>query len=277
MSATTLGKILDKAVSECEIPWVGLFNWTEPLLHPNIAELIQEVKKRNLYCMISSNLNLKENYNFEKLVESGLDWMRVSLSGFHQKTYEVGHAEGDIEIVKKQMIRLAAAKTARPSSPLSLNVLLHKYRYNENDIEPMREFAESLGYNFSTILAQMYPIEKLIRIHGGEKTADDIVLMNNLSLPVEEALALTSKTPRQDCFMMDDQMVIDANGKVILCCGTSFNSENKLGNYLDMPLQEIQSQKNQHELCSTCMKINIPEYFVGSAELETLVRAPFAN
>ena len=53
MAPELLGRILDKAQSECEIQSVGLYNWTEPLLHPNLAELVRKVKSRNLSCALS--------------------------------------------------------------------------------------------------------------------------------------------------------------------------------------------------------------------------------
>src|SRR5437763_15875456 len=50
MSQDLLGRILDKAVGECRIEAVGLYNWTEPLLHPEIASLVRAVKWRGLVC-----------------------------------------------------------------------------------------------------------------------------------------------------------------------------------------------------------------------------------
>src|SRR5580704_11655035 len=44
MSPELLGQIVDKALRECRISAVGLYNWTEPLLHPRIAELVRAVK-----------------------------------------------------------------------------------------------------------------------------------------------------------------------------------------------------------------------------------------
>jgi hypothetical protein len=45
MSPELLGQILDKAVGECRISAVGLYNWTEPLLHPRIADLVRVVAR----------------------------------------------------------------------------------------------------------------------------------------------------------------------------------------------------------------------------------------
>src|SRR5580700_4126578 len=58
MSAKTLDQILEKATRECAVQWVSLFNWTEPLLHPNIVELIGTVKKYGAPISLSSNLNV---------------------------------------------------------------------------------------------------------------------------------------------------------------------------------------------------------------------------
>jgi MoaA/NifB/PqqE/SkfB family radical SAM enzyme len=53
-----LETILDKAMGECTIAGVALFNWTEPLLHPAVHELIGVVRSRAIRCAISTNLNV---------------------------------------------------------------------------------------------------------------------------------------------------------------------------------------------------------------------------
>jgi MoaA/NifB/PqqE/SkfB family radical SAM enzyme len=142
MHPSLLESILDKATSECDVSGVGLFNWTEPLLHPNISELVSVVKKRNIGCTLSSNLNVLREP--EKLLAAGLDWLRVSLSGFTQETYERGHQGGNIEVVKANMERLAAAKASVGAST-DLEVFYHIYRYNRDEIETMSAFARSLA------------------------------------------------------------------------------------------------------------------------------------
>src|SRR5882724_10077432 len=110
MSKELLGAILDKAMRECRVRSVGLFNWTEPLLHPKIYELIALVRSRGLHCGISSNLNVLRSPDL--LMAANPDWMRVSVSGFTQEIYVRGHKEGDIEKMKANMRRLAEAKRA---------------------------------------------------------------------------------------------------------------------------------------------------------------------
>src|SRR6266567_366703 len=58
MEPRLLQKIIDKALSECIVSGVGLYNWTEPLLHPDIASLVRVIKSSNVVCWLSSNLNV---------------------------------------------------------------------------------------------------------------------------------------------------------------------------------------------------------------------------
>lgn len=60
MSPSTLDRILKKAVSGCEVTCVNLFNWTEPLLHPRIDEMVSVVKKYRIPCSVSTNLNINK-------------------------------------------------------------------------------------------------------------------------------------------------------------------------------------------------------------------------
>src|SRR5262249_51556421 len=47
MSRALLETILDKAMAECTVAGVALFNWTEPLLHAAVHELIGVVRARH--------------------------------------------------------------------------------------------------------------------------------------------------------------------------------------------------------------------------------------
>src|SRR5215471_19279734 len=151
MSTELLGRILDKALSECEIRSVGLYNWTEPLLHPELPSLVREVKKRNLICALSSNLNILRDP--EKLLAEEPDWFRISVSGFTQPVYEIGHYKGHIGKVTENMKHLADAKR-KAGARTSIHVFYHRYLHNLDEASLMEEFARSLGFEFATCLAQ---------------------------------------------------------------------------------------------------------------------------
>jgi MoaA/NifB/PqqE/SkfB family radical SAM enzyme len=168
MSLRLLERILDKALDECEIAAVGLYNWTEPLLHPEISELIRVVKSRGITCLISSNLNKLSNP--ERLMAARPDFFRVSLSGFSQGVYGVTHRRGDIQAVKENMRRLAAARNAMGGAPPHIEIFYHKYAHNLDEMPLMEEFARSLGFSFNSVWAYVTPVEKIISISEGHQT-----------------------------------------------------------------------------------------------------------
>src|SRR5471030_141033 len=57
MPAATLEAILAKANRECSVGSIGLFNWSEPVLHPDLPDLIRIVRAFGNRAEISANLN----------------------------------------------------------------------------------------------------------------------------------------------------------------------------------------------------------------------------
>jgi len=261
MSPALLGQILDKALSECGISVVGLYNWTEPLLHPEIAALIRTIKDRGLLCHVSSNLNVLRDP--EKLLGSGLDALRVSLSGFTQSVYSRGHRGGDIEKVKNNMGRLAKAKAAT-GSHTHIEVFYHRYRYNEDEIKPMEELSRSLGFEFNSTLAYVTQVEKILAIVEGQQTPEDKELLADLVVPLDRALEVTSRSRKTSCTLLEDIITIDVAGNAMLCCGSSMDRKNVIGNFLDLSLDKIQERRRQMTLCGPCLRLGIPDYFAGA-------------
>ena len=263
MSPALLGEILDKALSECVVSVIGLYNWTEPLLHPEIAALIRTVKDRGIPCVVSSNLNALRNP--EELLASGLDALRISLSGFTQPVYVIGHRGGNIEIVKANMHRLAAAKAATGAAT-SINVFYHRYRYNECEIKPMSALSHKLGFGFESTLAYVMPVEKIIAMAQGQQSPEDRELLSNLVVPLDRALAVTSRTNKTSCSLLEDIITIDVAGNAMLCCGSSMERGNVIGSFLNLPLDEIQRRRRERTLCASCLQLGIPDYFAGAIE-----------
>ena len=124
MSQELLDKILHKASSECEIEFIGLFNWTEPLIHPRLVDLV-ELAESYGPCHLSSNLNLSK-VDFESLLATNLELFRISISGFTQWNYSRTLQGGDIEIVPGVIAQLPEAVT-KVGSKTSVQVLCRRY------------------------------------------------------------------------------------------------------------------------------------------------------
>ena len=271
MQPELLARILDKALAECDVSWVGLYNWTEPLLHPRLPEMIRTVKSRNVPITISSNLNVLRNP--ELIFQENPDHFRVSLSGFTQPIYEIGHRAGNIETVKNNLKYLAEAKKAVSNSTTQVQIFYHRYNYNTHEIAPMKALADSLGFRFDTILAQVFPVEKIIEISEGRISADDHQLLSRLLLPLDKALVVTSQTKKASCNLLEEMFTLDVQGNVMLCCGSSMERSNVVGNFLDFSIAELEQRKRAMKLCNSCLNLGIPDYFAGHPEFENLIES----
>lgn len=271
MEPEMLASILDKAMRECQLTAVGLFNWTEPFLHPRLPEMIRAVRSRGLPCALSSNLNI--TCDFPEVLAADPTSIRVSLSGFKQETYGATHRRGNIERVKQNMQRLAEAKQAT-GSQVDLHVLFHRYLGNHDDERQMQAFAEELGYRFEPVWAYLMPLEKNLAFLGEENagttiTQGDQELIAKLALRPDEASQAALPYKHQPCVLQTERLVIDHEGGVQLCCATFDRSKYTVADYLTTPLAEIQQRRKQNSLCGTCAKHGLHVIAVyGAPEFE---------
>jgi MoaA/NifB/PqqE/SkfB family radical SAM enzyme len=263
MTPETLGLILDKAIKEMpEIDGVGFFNWTEPLLHPQISSLVKEVSSRGIKCWVSSNLNILRDP--DSLMAAKPHNVIVSVSGFNQSIYERGHRAGDVEAVKRNMKLLsdAATRSLEAGNRTWLTLVFHRYIDNGDDESLMKAYAEELGYAFSPGWAYVTSVERVLDLHVNNSVfQQDNELLDRLALPFKEVMKIVEASPSNSCNHLDNRLVLDASADVYLCCASSGAATNIVGNFLTNTLAEIQAAKFQHQLCGPCMKHSVMRYF----------------
>lgn len=278
MEKDLLDKILTKAVSECTVTGVGLYNWTEPLLHPRLPELIETVQAYGIPCGISTNLNILKNP--DALMKANPHSIYISLSGFNQETYQVTHRQGDIEKVKINIDILLKSKKKNNSST-NITIIFHKYLSNYDELILFKTFAQERGINFMEQWAVMLPLEKVLLYKStrsckrGNITNEDQTLINNLALPIDEALKISKNEGQKKCGLLTSQISMNFMGDVQQCCAVFDQNKFTVKNYLDVPISEIQSIRKENRVCEECIDIGANAYYGQS--LSQLNDAAFAN
>ena len=273
MDPELLRKIMAKAISECVVTGVGLFNWAEPLLHPKIGELVRIVQHHRVPCLLSANLN--DIRNLEAALEANPAELRVSVSGFTQETYGVTHRGGSIETVKENMKELARL-LKQTKATTRIEVHYHRYKNNLDDEIRMKDYATKLGFAFSAAWALFMPLEKILAYIENDPllatiTADDYALLDKLALPVREALAAVAPYRDSPCILQGDQVTLDFRGNTMLCCAVYDASQYGVGEFLTTRLADIQARKESHPMCARCAKNGIHVYVTyQAAELQVV-------
>ena len=282
MDMELMEKVLDKIKSENPNAIVFTYGNSEPFLHPKLPECIRAIKSRGLHPELSTNMNHIQRV--DELLDAAPDLMIISLSGFTQAVYVKGHAGGDIEKVKRNMMTLAHANNARPlEQRVKIMVNYHVYNDNGHEVELMREYATNLGLGFFTSFARAISMENAIQycrskdpdatpfeVQEGKPDWNHLLppisdtyvaTMERLKINPTKAREMYEKYPvRKVCPVGDMFTFIRHDGKTSLCACVA-DRRISIGDFLDTPAETLSEQRRGHSICGQCQKYRMNLYF----------------
>lgn len=250
MSFDLFARILEKARRDYAVEIVYLFNWTEPFLHPELPAFVSHVRAQGLPCGLSSNLNNVKN--LAAVIAARPNAIRISLSGFTQEVYGQTHKGGDVERVKQNMALLRAEIDRQGATEIGVHVYYHKYRHNQHEVAPMREYAERLNFGWQENWAFLQPVEKALDLMEHKLPPEqELFATRQYAIPLREAVAAARQYRHEPCTIIKD-LTIDVQGYMTLCCATYDTNRNRTGYFLDMTPDDVSRSKTGHELCEKC-------------------------
>ena len=260
MDVPLFDSITDKILAENknENLYVGLYNWTEPFLHPELDSLCANMAEKDLSFTISSNFALPNLAPMLAKVFSHATRMfsfAVSISGFTQEVYGKYHRGGKIETVKEN-IRALAETVRRSQTRAYVAVKYLQFAYNHAEIPLAEDFAKRLGLNFFTTPCGDIRIPELIAsFERGEVPSSDYVdekLMASQLANYQSGVHVN--TP---CSYQSKNLCIDARGECYLCCITPYSENFHIGNYLELTQDEIFAKLRRHGFCNSCKRTGL--------------------
>ena len=222
---------------------IGLFNWTEPFLNPDLAKYMEMIKKLGFSSMLSSNFSLRRIPHLEPVLRV-TDHIIVSVSGFDQAVYEINHVGGDINYVVTNLRRTAELRsTGRISTVVVLRLL--RFAYNHEEEPKLRRLASELGIEFEVLEGVGNPLQPLSGITNGTFTArQEDAKINPDTAP-----------PDKVCPLVFGQIPVNSRGDAYLCCAYPNYAAMRIGRYLEMSQEELLLARHHHPICASC---NLP-------------------
>lgn len=237
---------------------ITLSNWGEPMLHPEINEILNRIRKYGLRAFISTNLIYLPKLTKESLFV--IKELKVSLSGFTQESYGYIHGKRLTSVL--QNIDQLQHMIDRSGSKLKLHVHWHRYRFNENELNEAKAYFKQRGINFYASAAYLNDLKR---------TQDYFF---NHTLPESER-----KTIEKDLFTeflrksyLDSRdihyhcpewkwLTLDENANLLLCCGWSNEVDGSvLGSLFDYDSENIELVKRSSPLCHKCLEQGIAKW-----------------
>lgn len=244
MDFVTFNIIAEKIKPYAE--YIFLHVWGEPLLNPEIKEIITCAKKV-CRCHISTNGHNISNDLAEFLVKSGVD-ITISVDGAFQETYEKYRVGGNLEEVWDSINKLVIAKkTFKTNSNINAQFIVFKHNENEMD-----EF-----------LKKCKDIDVMGTFKAPYLRKNSILEKPSLKEYQRENYSNLSKNKMKGCRDLTDVFTIYVDGSVILCC-YDHNGEITLGNILNNSVQEIYNNEITNDLRNKILSGNAPEFCLNN-------------
>lgn len=238
MEFSLFKKIIDEAKGKVE--YVELYLFGEPLLHPQIVEMIDYCKDADMCVSLSTNATLLTKKKSHSLLNSEIDFFTLSLDAISKQIYESIRVKANF---KKVMDNVAYFLNIRqPKSPRHTIVQLIKMKDNADEVDRFIDVWSNSGIQIH--------LKNLITWRG------DIESIN----VHEQNQHKLSDVPNEPCDRIWRHFTVFWDGAVVPC-HFMYDKKYTVGNIQDKSLHELWNNskfvdfRKQHILCE---RRNIP-------------------
>jgi MoaA/NifB/PqqE/SkfB family radical SAM enzyme len=131
---------------------LSLFSWGEPLLHPQLAEILPMIQNRGITTFISTNgQNLDDPKVQKALIDYPPTYLIVALDGLTDQTNSEFRVGARLEPALNGVRTLAKMKRERNQQ---FPILHHSFivmKHNEHEVPQLRQFAEDNQFDMLTV------------------------------------------------------------------------------------------------------------------------------
>lgn len=182
----------------------------EPLIHPKIFEWIKTASQNKIYTLISTNAHFLNPENCEKLVQSGLHKMIISIDGMTQNIYEQYRIKGNVNKVFEGIKNIHIAKEKYNSITPKVVLQWIAFEHNLSQLPEFIRFCQQNNYHYQIKTAQVYSKEQFqLLVPKNEKYSRYLINENELKI---------KSTLHNHCWRMWASCVFTIDGSIVPCC-----------------------------------------------------------
>jgi len=222
--------IFDEAGDKLERAF--LWNYGEPLLHSQVAELIRYSGKFSAKKVLSTNgWRLEDLEDPESLRE--LDELIVSINGLTPETYSIHQVNGDLEKVLRGIEKIAPI-IRDSKTKFTMQAIAHKG--NLDELRYFEDFAKKCGFD-------MFVIKSFNVMDRKQDTFHNFVPIGTEFSRYPHGLQNPPKIHEGGIYPCEEWMVINWDGSVNPCCW-DYKGEHDFGNVREQGVYGIWESMN---------------------------------
>jgi len=194
--------LIDKVKSHILV--ARFHNWGEPFLNKEIFDIIRYAKDAGIHTSASSNLSVNVDNLAEKIINSGLDHIHVSIDGLEQNTLEIYRRKANIDLILKNIREIVALKKKLGISTPRLELTFLVFKHNEHELPRLEEMKKSLGVD--------------------SFTSSNAFIYHDSFIPKNPDYKPSHTIWTDSCHYLYSELMVEADGSISPCCtNTSSN------------------------------------------------------
>lgn len=245
-------KHYDPVVPHLEVSQrTGLYGLGEPFLNKKFFDFLTAAKARGSYCMTSSHGMSLTSEMIDKVLDSGLDELCVSMDGATPRTFNFLRSGADFKTVVHNVTELLRRRNARGQATPRVHIACAISKYNVWQLKSMVRLAKSMGADkiaFSNLVLDHHEHAhasivgtRVFRWNLGRAKKEaarigiECVYFFQMPFPYkEEPPPPVQPGMRYGCPSAWRQVIVERDGNLKPCCYLDMS----LGNSADKPMEE---------------------------------------
>lgn len=199
----------------------------EPLLHPNIFELLSYAKKHSgVFVTLTSNAALLGETKALRLIDTGIDMIDISIDAFTDETYAKIRVGGKLSVTRTNVSHLINMKNAR-NIPLRVVISFIEQPLNLHETDDFETFWKAQGADFVVVR----------RLHSASGCINTIADSLRIS---------QGQITRRPCLYPWERIMLSATG-MLAFCATDWEHGSVIADYRNTTIHEVwhsQTYKN---------------------------------
>jgi MoaA/NifB/PqqE/SkfB family radical SAM enzyme len=162
MAMETFGRLLSNTKKIPSIEKIAFWGFGEPLMHPNIIEMIKRAAKQGLKTELITNGLLLSRDMAEAMISAGLDALVVSVDGITPEQHADIRPGADLNTVKRNIEVLNGMKLLKGRELPEIGLEFVLMRRNLSELPHLPSFARSMRASF-IIVSNILPYTKELK------------------------------------------------------------------------------------------------------------------
>ncbi len=232
-------------------PRIQLWNYGEPLLHPDIIKIVQSIPSVFSDCSISTNGQVMSTELADTISNSGITEIIFAIDGLTQESYQKYRRRGSLEKALESIKFMTKARE-RLDSDIKISVQFIVFKHNFNEIPALGNFLTPLGVD--EIRAKSAMLMK-----DGDNSSLVLVAECYLYLDypgeryyLDNGQFYVKGSALDYCPLIENSMVITTDGRFLPCCwdyGCEFSFDG-VGSW--NRIKSIINSSNPPNMCDKC-------------------------